>query len=296
MLHQRVTPWTLGVIRAWVFGIWLLIIVPDPFYLLAELPISIFEPLGLMRFVPASGWTWILDVQFLYGFKFLLLVFLVLSMLGVWPYHPIAITTAVMLTFHQGLVRGFSYINHAELGALYAVYVLALFPATDGFAWRRRKANLAPSTTYSAALLLMTAMLLFTYTAISSFRLAHAGPTIFFSDSMKYYIGWLTFRDGDFGWDVGKWVFEYSSLALLVKFGFLLATCFELLAPLCLIYRRFRYVWLSVMVSFHFSTLFLMNIFFWENLLLFPVLLIDIDRWMPSQLPAADKHPVTARP
>jgi hypothetical protein len=45
-------------------------------------------------------------------------------------------------------------------------------------------------------------------------------------------------------------------------------TLFELGSAGVLFSRVFRRVWLVVIVSFHFVTLFAMNIFFWENLLL----------------------------
>jgi hypothetical protein len=45
-------------------------------------------------------------------------------------------------------------------------------------------------------------------------------------------------------------------------------TLFKLSSAGALFSRVFRLAWLVVIVSFHFVTLFAMNIFFWENLLL----------------------------
>jgi hypothetical protein len=42
----------------------------------------------------------------------------------------------------------------------------------------------------------------------------------------------------------------------------------EIASPLILTSRRIRMVWLALIVPFHFMTLFAMNIFFWENLVL----------------------------
>ena len=41
----------------------------------------------------------------------------------------LAIFTCILLTFYQGLIRGYGYINHGELPILYAAYVLAVFPS-----------------------------------------------------------------------------------------------------------------------------------------------------------------------
>ena len=67
---------------------------------------------------------------------------------------------------------------------------------------------------------------------------------------------------------------------MVAKLGFAVTTFFELLSPLCLLSRHFRYVWVAVIVSFHVGTRLLMNIFFWHNLLLMAVLLIDLDYWV----------------
>jgi hypothetical protein len=53
--------------------------------------------------------------------------------------------------------------------------------------------------------------------------------------------------------------------------GFLLVTVFEACSPLALLSATFRRSWLVVMLAFHLSTLVLMNIVFWENMLLLAV-------------------------
>ncbi len=283
MIHQQVSAHTLGVVRYWVFGIWFLKIAIDPFQLLAELPHSIFEPYRVvMRFIPTAAWSLILEKGVLFRFKFLLLTFVGLSMFGLRPYRLIVTVTVVLLTFHQGVVRGFGHINHSEFPLLYASYVLALFPAADGFVWPKRQKNLKSPAVYSAALLLMTILMLLTYTTTAAFRLAHGGTKIFLGNTIKHHLSYHAFRPSYHGFDFGKHVLTFPSLALLAKLSFPIITCFELLAPLCLICRCFRHVWLVVMTAFHLATFFLMNIFFWANLLLFPVLLTDIAHFIST--------------
>jgi hypothetical protein len=52
----------------------------------------------------------------------------------------------------------------------------------------------------------------------------------------------------------------------------------EVFSLFCLSSRPFRIFWLSVMVPFHLLTLIFMNIFFWQNLLLFPLLLCEVSK------------------
>jgi hypothetical protein len=70
-------------------------------------------------------------------------------------------------------------------------------------------------------------------------------------------------------------------LGHLVVLGMTVMTVFEIGSPFALFSRWFRNVWLAVLVPFHFSTLFTMDIFFWENVILsivlwpsFPYLLV----------------------
>jgi hypothetical protein len=58
-------------------------------------------------------------------------------------------------------------------------------------------------------------------------------------------------------------------------------TLFEILAPCCLLSRRFRLTFLIVMAPMHVLVWVSMNILFWENLALF-LLLLDIDPWIRS--------------
>lgn len=68
--QARVGAQTLGFVRAWIFGIWLCKVATAPFFLLAELPVSIFEPLVFMRMAPTGAWTWLLRQMSSPAFRF----------------------------------------------------------------------------------------------------------------------------------------------------------------------------------------------------------------------------------
>jgi uncharacterized membrane protein YphA (DoxX/SURF4 family) len=55
-------------------------------------------------------------------------------------------------------------------------------------------------------------------------------------------------------------------------------TIFELLAPLCLVWPRFRRVWVVVIVAFHIVNWWLLNLFFWQNAVLVLLLVCDTER------------------
>src|SRR5690606_27023043 len=74
--------------------------------------------------------------------------------------------------------------------------------------------------------------------------------------------------------------FEPLALAPALTLGFVVTTLFEASAPLLLVSRVFRMVWLPCMAVFHVMTLFLMNILFWENLVLLGV--VFWWGWRPS--------------
>ncbi len=278
MINEHVRRQTLGFVRACVFLIWLVKIIPDPFFFLAELPFSIFKPSGVLRLVPTGVWQWLLDANILSAFKVFLVLTLILAMIGVKPYRLIAVIAAILLTVHQGLVRSFTFVNHQELGLLFCVYALAVFPAADGFSWPKRKQPVSSPQTYAGALLTMTLLVVLPYCAIGAYRLVHAAPAIFFDDSLPFWLGSLSGLDAD-GWSLGLWVLRHPMLVLILKVGFLIITFLELLAPLCLILPRFLKLWLAVIIPFHFLSWFLLNIFFWENLLLIALLMTNVDNW-----------------
>lgn len=93
---------------------------------------------------------------------------------------------------------------------------------------------------------------------------------------------WLAGRSQQYGpydVDLGLAVMDSPTAGVLLVAGMLVVTVFEVLSLLTLRSARFRTMWLVVLVSFHVSTLLLMNIFFWENLVLLAVLFTgSIDR------------------
>jgi hypothetical protein len=210
---------------------------------------------------------------------------LALLLLGVGPFKGIAAFTCILLTFYQGLIRGFGYINHGELPMLYAAYVLAAFPSADALSLRRSPVHRAQSVMYSAPMLAVGLLLALTYTFVGARRLTHGGLEIFASETLIHMIALRSFEPGPSGAGYGYLVLEHPWLALMLRIGFPIVTAFEVLSPLCLFYRGFRYAWIGVMFAFHGATGLFMQIWFTANFVLILVFLTDSDRWLAGWLP-----------
>ena len=288
MLHENVSPQTLGFARIAVYGAWLWHVFKDPLDKVVEVPLVYFSPIGVLRLVPEPVWQRIYTADFLSALKLAMLVSLTLLVTGVGPFRGIAVFTCIMLTLYQGLVRGFGFINHGELAMLYAAYVLAVFPSADAFALRRSRSNAASQPLYQAPMIAVALLLCLAYMFVGVQRLLKGGLEIFVNGTIVHMVALRSFAPGPSGSGYGHLVLEHPWLALMLQVGFPIVTIFELLSPLCLFYRPFRWAWIPVMFSFHLATGLLMQIWFTANFLLIFVFLTDIDRlfvaWLPQRI------------
>lgn len=275
----RASPETLGVIRAAVFAMWLFEVVPDPLSFWGELPESMHEPIGPLRLVPDEAWDHLLEPEMLDRLKRVLVVLLLLSAIGAKPYRPIATAAATLLTAQQALLRGFTFVNHEELALLISAYVLALFPADDGFALPRRRRRRGSPETYAAALDAMSLLLVIPYSEIAARRLVRGGREIFLGDSLAHWLGSLDALDRD-AFGIGPWLLARPPLVRFLKAGFVVTTVFELLGPLCLVVPQLRRAWIRVIVGLHLTNRLTLKLFFWQNTALILLLLTGTERWV----------------
>jgi hypothetical protein len=289
MLHEKVSPQTLGFARIAVYGIWFWHVANDPLHTVTEVPLAYFSPIGVLRLVPESVWPLFYTAEFLLVLKLVMLTCLALLVLGVWPFRCLAIFTCILLTFYQGLIRGFGYINHSELPMLYTAYVLAVFPSAHALSLGGSKVADAPPVMYKAPMTAVALLLCLTYTFIGARRLVAGGLAIFINETIVHMVALRTFERGASGPGYGRLVLTYPWLAFILQIGFPVVTGFELLSLLCLFYRRFRRTWIVVMFAFHLMTGLFMQIWFTTNFLLILVCLTDIDRLLAAWLPQCVK-------
>jgi hypothetical protein len=121
----------------------------------------------------------------------------------------------------------------------------------------------------AAALISIAALILVVpYTFIGVNRLVVGGVQVLIDDTILGYIHQSSTRYSYFGFSAFSNLIWAPAVAVLFKIGFIVTTCFETCSAGILLSNRFRTAWVATMVVFHFTTLFTMNIFFWENLIL----------------------------
>lgn len=290
MLHTGATARSLGFVRIWVFGIWLLRTLPDCLACYADFPPFLFARLGVMRLIPKSAVSVLLDPMLLGALKILLVALLVGAILGVRPYNTIAIAASGLLTIFEGIRRGLAQPTHVDLALLYVTYVLAVSPAADAFAWRRQPGPHRSTATYAGAMMVMTLLLLLTYSLVASRRLTLSSPEIFIEPTMRHYVAIDILRPTHRPFLYGEWLLRHPHSLSLLQIGFVVTTLFELAAPFCLIWTRFRYVWIVTLVAMHVGSYVFMNVLFLSNVLLFPVLLLDLELMFPRREPVVSSR------
>jgi hypothetical protein len=201
-------------------------------------------------------------------------------MIGVKRYRRVVIPTVLLLFLADGITKGFNgFVNHAELGILYASLILAIFPTGDGFSlFKNGSARQKPDAYYSVPILAIAFTLCLAYTFVGVHRLLYGGMEQFTNHAMEIHLLRNSLEYSKWGFDLGLFVVSSEPLLILFKAGFFAITLFEVFSLYALVNRTFLYIWLAVMVPFHLLSLFTMNIFFWENLILILVLFLVIGR------------------
>jgi hypothetical protein len=276
ILHRDAAAHHLAMLRVFVFGLWMADVAKDPITEMAGVPFSYFRPVGVLQFLPTGFWSALASEQALQVWWIVLLVFLALSALGATPYRVIAGTTCVLLTLYQGMIFGFSEVTHAELVALYAAYILAIFPSADALSIHRPHLRGSSKPLYEAALLAVTVVLLATYMLTGVRRVFAGGVDIFTNGTVLAMVADGSATPDHFEGSPGLWALESEAAKLLLQAGFVVVTLFEILSLLCLSSKWFRRCWVTVMLSFHVLSWPLFQTLFLFNMLLIGALLIDL--------------------
>lgn len=275
MVHERAGAGALRIVRAVVFALWAGIVADTQLGLWASLPRWMFDPPGILRLIPEALWTAWLDPVILEVFRWILVVLLVWAAAAPRPSRAGLIPVALALVLFHGFVLGWGgYLNHSRIGPMYVAVFLAFVPhqaAAD-------EPRVAGASLFLAALLISVAYLL-----IGVHRFLVGGIQIFLNDALPAYMLLRTFEPGSYSFEVSYWLLQHGWVIPILKLGFFVTTVAEVLSPLVLFHRRLRLAWLAVIVPFHVVTLFTMNIFFWENLVLIALLFSELpsrlERW-----------------
>ena len=259
-------------VRMIVLGVWLAIVSITPYEYYARFPAEMSAGYGLGRILlggPALK-AFLLSFPVLMALKWGAIVSCVLAIL--FPDRcrwltPVVLAFVLVL---DALTKSFNgYINHSQLVPLFVLLVFALFGGrralpTLGF----RDDGETTGSSYRLVVWLAGLMLIIPYTFIAMNRLLVGGVEVFRGDALLDYINLTSRRYSVYQSSAFLDLIRIPWAAAALKAGYVVTTLFELSSAGVLFFLLFRRLWLVVIITFHFVTLFAMNIFFWENLLL----------------------------
>lgn len=277
----------LAICRIAIFGLLAIDVASmrDP-ALFAELPREWFAPHGPLRWLPAAAQAALFDPSFLRALRWIALMLAGAAAAGLRGYAVFATAFCVAYGLLRAIAAGFSgFVGHGWLAMTVCSWVLAAFPAADAFALRRSPRATRRIELYAAPLVAMGALLCTCYFALGVRRFARGGLEIFLGDALPTTIGLASLKDGAVpgGFEQGLVILTSPLAAVAMKAGYFAVTLMEVAAPLCVLWPPFRWPWLAVMIPFHVSTLFTMNVFFENNLVLMLLLLTPLPGWIAAK-------------
>jgi len=279
VIHERAGSRALAAVRVAVFGLWALLVALDPIADLAGLPLDSGEPVGFLRLVPRALLQLLLARPVLFALKGATLSCLLLAAAGAPRYRVWAAGATVLLVVHQMLERSVGDFAHDVLLLLYAVFVLALFPAADALTLPRRAPPREPSAPiYGAALFSLALIVTVAYAGIAAHRLAAGFPRIFTGPALDAWLG-RQLGASPTGLPLNEFILSHRWARLGLRAGFFVTTLFELATPVALISRRFRWPWVAAMVLFHVAAGITLGLFFWPDLVVIALVFVEGDDW-----------------
>lgn len=263
----------LGMVRAGVHGVFLFAVLSTSFVELGYLPVTILRPLGIMSLLSWKFYAWLVTPGGMKALQIVLLVSLFMSTIG----YLTSITTktsAVLVILYQGLLRSFGHFNHDEMTGIYFLVILAFTPCGDAFSLDSvyRPRNGIKSSAYGYPILLMQMVLAWCFFTAGVSKLRISGLAYFGDDNLaiqaiNHSLDNLHETQFKFAFWLPK-VRDYLGLIMPVTIAW------EILFPLAIFWRRSRRWIVGFGILFHLVTLFTMNIFF-SNLMMLYLIFVD---------------------
>jgi hypothetical protein len=280
LLHERAGPRLLRLARLGIFALWIFKLLLDPLWRLAELPREMLHPVGVIGLLPAGAIDALLTWNGLAALLVFTLGICVLAMTD--KAFPVVSTIAAgALTAYSSLIRSFGPAVHTDIVLLLAVYALAGFAWADWIALKFGGKKSLPASSSSYPLVTIVAMLCLSYCLVGLNRTVAGGISVFTGDTMEAWCIDASMRGYYFNTNIGWHIPEWPAVVFMLRSGLPFTTLFEITAPLCLAVPHYRWIFIPVMFSFHLLSLVFMNIFFFDDMLLY-LLLIDWSRRFPA--------------
>jgi hypothetical protein len=276
LIHEQAGPRLLRLTRLGIFALWLGKLLLDPLWRLAELPPEMLRPVGVLNLLSPPALETLFSARGLtdlWGGVIAVLLACLFAR-GSWVLAVIYTVAAFLLTVYSSVIRSFGPAVHTDIVLLLAVYALA------GFAWADLAAPKAPGRC-SYPLVTILALLTLGYCLVGLNRLVTGGIGVFTGDTMEAWAVDASLRGYYFNTNIGWHVPAWPWVGFMLRGGLPVITACEILAPLSLASSHFRWVFIPVMLSFHALSLVFMNIFFFDDMLLY-LLLVDWSRKFPA--------------
>jgi len=273
LIHEQAGPRLLRLTQLGIFALWILKLALDPLWRLAELPKEMFQPIGILTLLPAGALHQLMTADGLAAMLVVTLTVLAVALAG-FAFPFTSTLAAILLTVYSSIIRSFGPAVHTDIVLLLAVYALA------GFSWADLLAPKARGR-YSYPLITIIALLCLSYCIVGLNRVISGGMAVFDGDTMEVWAIDASLRGYYFNTNIGWHIPEWPVALFFLQSGLPVITLFEILAPLCLAVPRFRWVFIPVMLSFHLLSLVFMNIFFFDDMFCY-LLLIDWSRRFPA--------------
>lgn len=266
--------------EVYLFSLWFLKVLIDPFWELGRLPASSYQPIGLIAPFGKELGTWIVSENFLFGLWLGLLAVLALSIVPKhfkWKLASQCFAT-ILLTLYQTIVRAVGALSHSEMMGLVPVLILTIYNILEHRSKNNLKGNHQHSHyNYGIPIVLTALFLTCTYLFVGIHRLAIGGLGVFTSEVIVY---WLLHKGLDtsyFSYKLGSSILSSPWLKSFIIWSFPFATLLEIISPLALVWRTFRPYWVASMFAFHLFIWLSMGILFVEPMMLF-IVFFDIDK------------------
>jgi hypothetical protein len=276
LIHEEAGPRLLAFTRLGIFALWIVKLLLDPVWRLAELPGNMVRPVGVLNLVsPQALGALFNELGLMRMWDCALVVVICCLPRTRWPISTALRYTlaAVVLTVYSSVIRSFGPAVHTDIVLLLSTYALALFAWADLFTPRA-------AGRFSYPLITIVLMLTLAYTLVGLNRLVTGGFGVFAGPTMTSWAVDASLRGYYFNTDIGWHIPQWPLVNFMIQAGLPGITVFEILAPLCVAWPRFRWVFIPVMLSFHALSLVFMNIFFFDDMLLY-LLLVDWSRRFP---------------
>jgi len=278
LIHAEAGPALLRLARLGVFLLWIVKLLLDPVWRLGDLPMELIRPMGVLAFVPPDQFPFFWSSPNLTLIWILTLLALVMALAN-RAFAPISTLAAILLTIYSSVIHSYGPIVHSDIVLLLGTYALALFAWADVLHWHLHpQAPRLPNC--SAPLVTIVALLGLTYCLVGLNRTIVSFP-VFTGNSMEIWTIDASLRAYYFNTGVGWHLPEWPLVVFFLRAGLPVITFFEITAPLGLISPWYRRAFIPVMLSFHLLSLVLMNIFFFDDMLLY-LLLVDWSKKFPA--------------